>query len=240
MPVVTHPHTLLSYTRNGVPSLILPLERPSELWHLIRARYYEPSTGRFISQDTYKGDPKVPSTLNLYAYCRNNPLKYTDPSGNKDLYVRIWSRNVIYESKGDTDVCTINVEKMYYSDTTQCAIPTVEIHNLSSGYLTAELSSRGRIYYRDESGEMTELDINKTDDKDNVRQNLKVICPKIGVGVLMGEIQISDKLKPGAKIMLAVSCNLKVYQGRSLFKKSLPLIYEEEVVFRLDVTVPDR
>ena len=48
----------------------------------LRARYYEPSTGRFISQDTYKGDRKVPSTLNLYVYCKNNPLKYTDPSGH--------------------------------------------------------------------------------------------------------------------------------------------------------------
>jgi len=50
--------------------------------YYLRARYYEPSTGRFITQDSYKGDPKVPSTLNLYVYCKNNPLKYTDPSGN--------------------------------------------------------------------------------------------------------------------------------------------------------------
>lgn len=84
MPVVTHPHTLLSYTRNGVPSLILPLEHPSELWHLIRARYYEPSTGRFITQDPYKGDKKDPASFNLYVYCRNNPIKSVDPSGLKD------------------------------------------------------------------------------------------------------------------------------------------------------------
>ena len=87
MPVVTHPHTLLSYTRNGVPSLILPLEHPSELWHLIRARYYEPSTGRFITQDPFKGNPNDPASLNLYVYCKNNPLKYTDPSGYKEYGV---------------------------------------------------------------------------------------------------------------------------------------------------------
>jgi len=47
----------------------------------LRARYYEPSTGRFITQDTYKGDPKDPASLNLYVYCRGNPIKYNDPSG---------------------------------------------------------------------------------------------------------------------------------------------------------------
>lgn len=50
----------------------------------LRARYYEPSTGRFISQDLYKGDHKDPATLNLYVYCKNNPIKSVDPSGLKD------------------------------------------------------------------------------------------------------------------------------------------------------------
>ena len=32
--------------------------------------------GRFIQEDAYWGDG-----LNLYAYCRNNPVMYYDPSG---------------------------------------------------------------------------------------------------------------------------------------------------------------
>lgn len=47
-----------------------------------RARYYQPETGRFISEDTYQGDIKSPLSLNLYTYVGNNPLKYTDPSGH--------------------------------------------------------------------------------------------------------------------------------------------------------------
>gem|GEM_PF-5773738 len=50
----------------------------------LRARYYEPSTGRFITQDKKSGDPKIPSTLNLYVYCKNNPIRYSDPSGYKE------------------------------------------------------------------------------------------------------------------------------------------------------------
>jgi RHS repeat-associated protein len=48
----------------------------------LRARWYDPSQGRFISEDSYKGDNLDPLSLNLYTYVENNPLKYTDPSGN--------------------------------------------------------------------------------------------------------------------------------------------------------------
>ena len=44
------------------------------------ARYYNPTLGRFISADTIVPSPGDPQSLNRYAYVRNNPLKYTDPS----------------------------------------------------------------------------------------------------------------------------------------------------------------
>ncbi|WP_373231853.1 DUF6531 domain-containing protein [Cohnella sp.] len=47
-----------------------------------RARYYQPELGRFISEDTYKGQIDNPLTLNLYTYVANNPLMYIDPSGH--------------------------------------------------------------------------------------------------------------------------------------------------------------
>ena len=48
----------------------------------LRARYYNPSTSRFISRDSYAGRRSDPLSLNLYTYCRNNPLRYVDPSGH--------------------------------------------------------------------------------------------------------------------------------------------------------------
>ncbi|MBU7022497.1 MAG: PD40 domain-containing protein, partial [Theionarchaea archaeon] len=45
------------------------------------ARYYDPVIGRFISRDPLTGKTESPQTLNRYAYCRNNPLTYTDPAG---------------------------------------------------------------------------------------------------------------------------------------------------------------
>ena len=48
------------------------------------ARYYDPEIGRFIQPDTvFPADPAATSqALNRYSYCNNNPLLYTDPSGN--------------------------------------------------------------------------------------------------------------------------------------------------------------
>ena len=48
----------------------------------LRARYYDPSMGRFISRDSYAGKIKEPLSLNLYTYCENNPILYMDSSGH--------------------------------------------------------------------------------------------------------------------------------------------------------------
>lgn len=51
--------------------------------YYLNARYYDPENGRFLSEDTYRGEVNDPDTLHLYAYCKNNPINYVDPSGHK-------------------------------------------------------------------------------------------------------------------------------------------------------------
>ena len=47
----------------------------------LRARTYDPETGRFLQADPVLGTPAQPRTLHNYAYAFNNPVNYTDPSG---------------------------------------------------------------------------------------------------------------------------------------------------------------
>ena len=46
------------------------------------ARYYDPTIGRFITEDSYGGDDNDPMTLNRYIYGRDNPERYVDPNGH--------------------------------------------------------------------------------------------------------------------------------------------------------------
>ena len=47
----------------------------------MNGRVYDPLLGRFLSPDPYVQDPLNPQCYNRYAYCMNNPVNYTDPSG---------------------------------------------------------------------------------------------------------------------------------------------------------------
>ncbi|MBR1514089.1 MAG: VCBS repeat-containing protein [Bacteroidales bacterium] len=47
----------------------------------MNGRVYDPVMSSFLSVDTYVQDPDNAQSFNRYAYCLNNPLKYTDPSG---------------------------------------------------------------------------------------------------------------------------------------------------------------
>ena len=48
----------------------------------MNARYYNPATGSFASQDTYYGEAYSPWTQHLYSYTGGNPVNYIDPTGH--------------------------------------------------------------------------------------------------------------------------------------------------------------
>ncbi len=49
--------------------------------YYLLSRYYNPSIGRFTSEDSYRGDYNDPLSLNRYVYVTNSPLIYMDPEG---------------------------------------------------------------------------------------------------------------------------------------------------------------
>lgn len=73
---------LAQSTTNGPTYLGLAsqLLDPSGLYYM-RARWYEPTTGRFITHDPIQGDAGTPTSLNSYGYAASNPLMNSDPTG---------------------------------------------------------------------------------------------------------------------------------------------------------------
>ena len=47
----------------------------------MNGRMYDPLLGRFLSPDPFVQMPDFSQNFNRYSYCLNNPLRYTDPSG---------------------------------------------------------------------------------------------------------------------------------------------------------------
>ena len=48
----------------------------------LRARYYAPQNGGFITQDSFSGVLTNALSQNRYTYAHNNPVNYADPSGH--------------------------------------------------------------------------------------------------------------------------------------------------------------
>ena len=53
----------------------------------MNGRFYDPLLGRFLSPDPYVQNLGNPQNYNRYSYCLNNPLKYTDPSGESAILI---------------------------------------------------------------------------------------------------------------------------------------------------------
>lgn len=55
----------------------------------MNGRVYDPVIARFLSPDSYVQAPELAQNYNGYVYCLNNPLIYTDPSGEIVWFVPI-------------------------------------------------------------------------------------------------------------------------------------------------------
>ena len=55
----------------------------------MNGRLYDPQIGRFLSTDNFVQEPWNSQNFNRYSYCLNNPLKYTDPSGELAWFVPV-------------------------------------------------------------------------------------------------------------------------------------------------------
>jgi RHS repeat-associated protein len=53
--------------------------------YYLRARYYNPASGRFLSRDPEDGKPIDPKTLHKYLYAGGDPVNSWDPTGRATM-----------------------------------------------------------------------------------------------------------------------------------------------------------
>lgn len=82
-----NPQTLIIYYADSEPELLLGRGYTGHEYlpwfglYSMNARLYDPLVGRFLSPDPYVQAPDFTQNFNRYSYCLNNPLKYSDESG---------------------------------------------------------------------------------------------------------------------------------------------------------------
>ncbi len=90
--------------------------------YYLRARYYDPGTGRFISEDSYWGEDENPLSLNLYTYSENDPLRFIDPTGHTKMY---------FMGKEVTDANVQLIDGMGFADLRAMGgvLPNIDLYN---------------------------------------------------------------------------------------------------------------
>lgn len=145
--------------------------------YYLNARYYDPENGRFLTEDTYRGEVNDPDTLHLYAYCKNNPISYVDPSGHKSIL------SIYYNAKGKS-LKQQAIKSNYYKYKNAKFIGVSKIkgfkkkwNKISKRYRKVYLylhGGKGKLYFKNET--MKASAIKKMKKKKKIKKLVLVIC----------------------------------------------------------------
>ncbi|QSX06723.1 RHS repeat-associated core domain-containing protein [Sedimentibacter sp. zth1] len=79
----------------------------------MNARWYNPNIGRFMTEDTYRGNISNPQSLNQYAYALNNPVNYVDPTGHFAVYTKSM---ILAMSRSEVDSEISSMSDIWFED----------------------------------------------------------------------------------------------------------------------------
>ncbi len=84
--------------------------------YFLRARYYDQSNGRFISQDPFSGSNEDPISLHRYLYASVDPVDRVDPSGKDDLAEVLVSTSISEGLQGLKSSVDLEIYNTVYND----------------------------------------------------------------------------------------------------------------------------
>lgn len=96
--------------------------------YYIRARDYDPVTGRFLSTDPAEPNLSEPESLNRYAYANNNPYLHSDPSGRFTLV----SINISLNIQATLRSIAVNILKDYFIDKATSVVGSMLLSGLKN------------------------------------------------------------------------------------------------------------
>ena len=106
--------------------------------------FYDFATGRFVAQDSYPVSIRDPSSMNLYASARVNPMRYTAPLGYLSMANRYdfggTTGNVVISCPSGSTSCQVNPDLTTGTTCTTGGVCTITTTETSGGY-TEQIST---------------------------------------------------------------------------------------------------
>ncbi len=102
-------------------------EAATGLYH-VRARDYDPVTGRFLSADPAEPDLREPESLNRYLFANANPYLFSDPTGRFTLV----SVNISINIQATLRSIAVNIAKDYLIDKARSIIGSLVLSALKN------------------------------------------------------------------------------------------------------------
>ena len=167
------------------------LDAESGLLYL-RARYYDPSIGRFISADPYLGRMAEPVTQNRYIYVHNNPLLFVDPSG-----FSAFSLNLGYGPQSASLVLNPKTGEVFISESTITYGTDIGASLAFSPFATPQEGIKTSVFAEVTGAGKFKFETNPN----NVKNALNNLGANIDVGMVPGKsAEIDASIAFGAKL----------------------------------------
>ena len=106
-------------------------------WYYLQSRYYDPIIKRFLNADTYASTGQGFLGYNMFAYCGNNPVNASDPSGSKSIIEHDFGGGVV----GYTDTGSGSSTATYHNNGVTLTVSGSDYTITANIYYSGPLSS---------------------------------------------------------------------------------------------------